>query len=665
MCGIAGIFDSGGAAPVDAEAIRRMCRTLIHRGPDDEGIYVQKGIGLGVRRLSIVDLVSGHQPIHNEDESVWVVFNGEVYNFRELRAELEGLGHRFYTNSDTEVIVHLFEEHGADCVKKLRGMFAFAVYDERGRRLLLARDRLGIKPLCYAFHNGRVLFGSEISAIFAAAPELTELNREALLQYFYLRYIPHPNTAFARIWKLPPGHLLEIAPGQENVVPRQYWDLPEYGSCPPNSEAGCLEEMEHRMEEAVRLHLISDVPVGALLSGGTDSSTIVALMARASSQPIKTFSIRCSESDFDESRYAQLVAHKFGTDHHELTVEPGNANALETLSYSLEEPFGDSSMLPAYSISSLARGHVSVALSGDGGDELFAGYERCQINLRRRWFGSLPDSLGCLYRQRVHPRVPRGWYGRNFFYNLSLPPPDRYMDYVSVLPARDRERAVFSDEFLDWTADCWPPLRILKDCYQEASAKDSLSRSLYLETKTALPCDMLTKVDRMSMAASLEVRVPLLDHVFVEWVTRLPAGLKLAHGKGKYIFRKLAERIGVPREVLNRPKQGFSLPLVHWMRREMKEDMARILLEPRTLKRGYFNPKSLRALLEEHFRGRRDHSGRIWVLLMFELWQRNFLESSLSRKPAGMPAQVAAIAAVRKASAAIVDRRPAQGVRVS
>jgi asparagine synthase (glutamine-hydrolysing) len=665
MCGIAGIFDTGGGAPVEGEAIRRMCHTLIHRGPDDEGIYVQEGIGLGVRRLSVMDLVSGHQPVHNEDNNVWVVFNGEIFNFRELRAELEGRGHHFYTNSDTEVIVHLFEEHGADCVKKLRGMFAFAVYDERGRRLLLARDRLGIKPLCYALHKGRVLFGSEISAILAAAPELTGLNREAILQYFYLRYIPHPNTAFAGIWKLPPGHLLEIAPGQENVVPRPYWDLPAYGSCPPESEAECLEEMERRLAEAVRLHMTSDVPVGALLSGGTDSSTIVALMARASSQQIKTFSIRFSESDFDESRYARLVAQRFRTEHHELKVDPGNVNALETLSYSLEEPFGDSSMLPAYSISSVARRHVSVALSGDGGDELFAGYERCHLHLRRRWFGWLPAWLGRLYRHKIHSRMPRGWYGRNFFYNLSFPAPDRYMDYVSVLPARDRERVIFSDEFLDWTADCSPPTVFLKHYYEGAPAKDPLSRLLYLETKTALPCDMLTKVDRMSMAASLEVRVPLLDHLFVEWVTRLPAGLKLAHGKEKYIFRKLAERIGVPREVLDRRKQGFSLPLVHWMRREMKEDLARILLEPRTLKRGYFNPKSLRVLLEEHFQGRRDHSGRIWVLLMFELWQRNFLESSPLCKPEGMPAHTTTIAAARYASSGVVGRCAAQGVRAS
>lgn len=637
MCGIAGIFDTRANSVVDAATIRRMCRSIIHRGPDDEGIYVKGGVGLGMRRLSIIDLAGGHQPIHNEDEQVWIIFNGEIFNFQELRAELKSNGHRFYTDSDTEVIVHLYEEHGADCVQKLRGMFAFAVYDERRRRLLLARDRLGIKPLHYAFMDGRLLFGSEIKAILAGAPELAEVSPESLLQYFYLRYIPDPSTAFAGIWKLPPGHVLEISEGEANIHVRQYWDLPAYGTYNPQSEQECLEEMERRLAEAVRIRLISDVPLGALLSGGTDSSTVVALMARASSRPIQTFSISFPQDDFNEGQYARIVAERFGTEHQELRVEPNIEEDLDHLSRSLEEPFGDSSILPTYYVSRMARRHVTVALSGDGGDELFGGYERCHVNLRRRFFDLLPAWAGSSYRRRIHPRVYRRLWGRNFLYNVSLPTRDRYLDYISVLPARDRERSIFSTDFLHWAADCPPPLEIFRQFYDGAPANDQLSRLLYLETKTTLPADMLTKVDRMSMLSSLEVRVPLLDHLFVEWVTQLPASWKVKKGKGKYILTRLAERVGVPQEVLHRPKQGFAMPLVHWMRREMKEDLTRLLLEPRTLQRGYFNPKSLRCLLEEHFEGRRDNSGKIWLLIMFELWHRNFLEAHEFCASPGVP----------------------------
>jgi asparagine synthase (glutamine-hydrolysing) len=398
--------------------------------------------------------------------------------------------------------------------------------------------------------------------------------------------------------------------------------------------------MEERLAEAVRIHLVSDVPLGALLSGGTDSSTVVALMARATARPIQTFSVGFADDDFNEARYARLVAERFGTDHHELKIEPNIEEDLDTLSRSLEEPFGDSSMLPTYHVCRMARRHVTVALSGDGGDELFGGYERCHINLRRRFFDLLPVWAGSSYRRWIHPQVPRWAYGRNFLYNVSLQSRDRYLDYVSVLPARDRERSIFTGDFLDWTADCSDPLGPFREYYDRAPAKDTLSRLLYLETKTTLPADMLTKVDRMSMATSLEVRVPLLDHHFVEWVTQLPLSLKVRNGAGKYIFNKLAERVGVPSEVLHRPKQGFAMPLVHWMRREMKEALAQILLEPRTLQRGYFNPGPVRSLLEEHFQGRRDNSGRIWLLLMFELWHRNFLESRGSCTAIQMPARV-------------------------
>src|SRR5581483_5759888 len=365
MCGIAGIA-SPGSGRVDVETIHRMCQAIVYRGPDDEGIFVKNGVGLGMRRLSIIDVSGGHQPVFNEDGTVWVVYNGEIYNFPELRSELESRGHCFSTHTDTEVIVHLYEELGSDCVKKLRGMFAFALYDERNQRLLLARDRLGKKPLHYALTGSRLLFGSEIKTILAVAPELAVTNQEALLQYFYFGYIPDPATAFTPIKKLPPGHLLEFEEGEIRI--RQYWDLPQYGTHSPSSEEECLEELERLLTEAVRIRLIADVPLGAMLSGGTDSSTIVALMARATSQPVKTFAIGFQHADFNEAPYARMVAEKFGTDHHELILDPDVLDTIEMLTRSLEEPFGDSSMLPTYYVSRLARQYVTVALSGDGGD---------------------------------------------------------------------------------------------------------------------------------------------------------------------------------------------------------------------------------------------------------------------------------------------------------
>ncbi len=626
MCGIAGIVGTELDAVVEATTIERMCRTIVHRGPDDEGIFVKGPVGLGMRRLSIIDLGGGHQPIFNEDKTVWIVFNGEIYNFLELRPELEKLGHRFSTDTDTEVIVHLYEEFGSNCVQKLRGMFAFAIYDERRRKLLLARDRLGEKPIHYAVLDGQLLFGSEIKALLAVAPELKEINYEGLLQFFYFGYIPDPCTAFLRIHKLPPGHLLEFTNSQVNV--RQYWDLPAYGTHEPGSEEECLEELEHHLAEAVRMQLMSDVPLGALLSGGVDSSTIVALMARRSSKPVKTFSIGFPKGDFNEAQHARAVAKRFGTDHHELIVEPNFAETLETLTHVLDEPFADSSILPTYYVSRLARQHVTVALSGDGGDELFAGYDRYLVHHRRRLFNSIPSWAGRLYRNHIYGGLPSSLPGRKFAYNVSLSPPERYVDGLSFLPAFDREKSLFSDEFLTRTRTCRNPRELFLDYWNRAVAGDLLSRSLYLDTKTYLPADVLTKVDRMSMAASLEIRVPILDHVFVELVTRLPVNWKFNQNTRKYIFKKLAERVGVPSEVLHRPKQGFAMPLVHWMRDEMRGDLSRLLLEPRTLQRGYWKPSAVRRMLEEHFDGRRDHSSQIWLLLVFELWHRNYLEKS-------------------------------------
>jgi asparagine synthase (glutamine-hydrolysing) len=624
VCGIAGIVGERSDV-IQAADVHRMCQTIVHRGPDDEGIYAQGPVGLGMRRLSIIDLAGGKQPIHNEDRSVWVVFNGEIYNFPELRRELEGRGHQFYTHSDTEVIVHLYEEMGADCVKKLRGMFAIALYDERQGTLLLARDRLGKKPLHYALHEGRLFFGSEIKTILAVQPDLAEIDHEGLLQYFYFGYIPDPCTAFRGIRKLPAGHLMEFRNGEIKI--RQYWNLPEYGTHPAISEQECLEELEKRLQEAVRIRLISDVPLGALLSGGVDSSIIVALMARESTKPVQTFSIGFREEKFNEAEYARQVAERFGTDHHELVLDPDLEDTLTYLSGMLEEPFGDSSMLPTYYVCRMAREQVTVALSGDGGDELFAGYDRYLTAMGRPKFDPLPRWLGPLYRERIHGLIPAGTYGKNLAWNASLNDRDRYLDALSFLPALHRERGLFTQEFLQNAETLPDPLSQWQRLYDEASAKDHLSRLLYLDTKTYLNGDILAKVDRMSMATSLEVRVPMLDHEFVEWVTSLPVEWKFRAGARKHILKKLAERVGVPSEVVHRRKQGFQLPLVEWMRGQDKEKYWNILLEPRTLQRGYFKPAAVQSLIEEHVRGRRNRSGMLWRMLVLELWHRNFVES--------------------------------------
>jgi asparagine synthase (glutamine-hydrolysing) len=631
MCGIAGIVGASRSDRIEEAAVRRMCNAIVHRGPDDEGILARQNTGLGMRRLSIIDLSGGHQPIFNEDGTAWIVFNGEIYNFPELRPDLQAKGHRFSTHTDTETIIHLYEEMGSDCVQKLRGMFAFALWDEKRQKLLIARDRLGKKPLHYALRRGRLYFASEIKSILAVAPELAEVNRAALLQYMYLGYVPDPATAFRGIHKLPPGHLLEFERGEVRI--RKYWDLPHYATHQPASEEECLEELESRLAEAVRIRLISDVPLGAMLSGGTDSSTVVALMARASSKPVKTFAIGFKQADFDESQYARIVAEKFATDHHELILEPDVVGTIEKLTGSLEEPFADSSMLPTYFISCLARQHVTVALSGDGGDELFAGYERYGIQQKRERFAAIPQTLSRLYRQHVFPLMPKGMRGRQLSYNLSLPWRERYADEMCFIPAFEREMPLLTPEFRATIAESGDPQDILLRYFEQAPATDPLSQTLYVDTKTYLVEDILTKVDRMSMLTSLEVRVPLLDHEFVEWVTALPPEWKMRGGQQKYILRKLAERVGVPKEVLYRRKQGFALPLVHWMRNEMRELIMTVLLEPRTLQRGYFDAAGVRRLLDEHFSGRRDRSSAIWRLLIFELWHRNFLEALPSSEP--------------------------------
>jgi asparagine synthase (glutamine-hydrolysing) len=634
MCGIAGIVGAADDRWIDRALIHQMCQTIVHRGPDDEGWIVKQGAGLGMRRLSVIDLAGGHQPIFSEDRKVWVVFNGEIYNFRELRKELEDRGHQFESHTDTEVIAHLYEDFGADCVHRLRGMFAFALFDERHRRLLLARDRLGKKPLHYAVAGGRLFFGSEIKAILAAAPELSATDPQALLQYFYFGYIPDPATAFTAIKKLSPGHLLEFENGALRI--RRYWDLPKYSTHSPSSEQECIEQLEKQLDEAVRIRLIADVPLGALLSGGIDSSTVVALMARASSRPVKTFSIGFRQADFNEADHARIVAERFRTEHHELFLEPKVVETVDSLSRGLEEPFGDSSMLPTYYVSRLARERVTVALSGDGGDEIFAGYDRYRIHARRGKFNKLPAAMGRFYRRHLFPKLPRGFRGRRLIYNLSLPPRERYVDMISFLPGWERDNPLLSRSFRESTRNTEDPQEIMFRHFEQADAYDDLSRIQYLDTKTYLAEDILTKVDRMSMATSLEVRSPFLDHVLVEWASGLAPAWKLRGDQQKYVLRKLAERLGVPASILSLPKRGFAVPLVHWMRNEMREFILTTLTEPRTLQRGYLDPVGVDVLLSEHFSLRHDHSDAIWRLLMFELWHRNYLASLRSPSLSGV-----------------------------
>jgi len=624
MCGIVGIVGTDGRQRGDPAEIRRMCDMIVHRGPDDEGIFVRGRVALGMRRLSIIDLSTGHQPIHNEDGTIWIVFNGEIYNFRDLRLLLTGRGHNFHTNTDTEVIVHLYEEFGEDCVQRLRGMFAFAIWDGKRQRLFLARDRFGKKPLHYALCSGRLLFASEIKSLLAVAPELSDVDAQSLLSYFSFGYIPDPQTAFSRIRKLPPGSTLRFANGELKI--RSYWDLPRFGTFEPRNEEECLDELEDRLGEAVRMRLISEVPLGALLSGGVDSSTVVALMSKFSSAPVKTFTIGFNEEDFNEAEHARLVARRFQTDHHEEVVDPNFVETLQALTHHLEEPFADASVVPTYYVCGLARKHVTVALAGDGGDELFAGYNRYQINLRRRrQFGIVPEWAGRFYRKHLFPNLPGGTYGRRFLYTISLPESDRYLDEISFLSTDGRERSLFSRDFRAFADQLPSTFELFRNYLTTAPAEDSLSQLQYLDIKTYMPGDILTKVDRMSMANSLEVRAPILDHVFAEWVTQLSPRWKQRAGHQKYVLKKLAERLGVPRDVIYRPKRGFGIPLARWFRKDLRQNLLGVLLEPKCLQRGYFDPDAVKSLVDEHLRGRRDRSRDLWILLVFELWHRNFL----------------------------------------
>jgi len=622
MCGIAGIVSLNGR-PVALDEVRSMCAAMFHRGPDDDGFYLSVSAALGMRRLSIIDLKTGRQPVRNEDGSIWVVLNGEVYNFKELRRELEQRGHAFYTATDTEVIVHLYEQYGVRCVEKIRGMFAFALWDERHRQLLLARDRLGIKPFYYAEVGGRLVFASELKAILQLPEIQRTLNWNSIDHLFTFLTTPRSESIIDGVHKLLPGHILVASPGQRPRVER-YWEVnfePDY----THDEDYFVERLRELLEESVRLHLVSDVPLGAFLSGGIDSSSVVATMARLISRPVKTFSVGFTEQDYSELDYARRVAKQFGTEHHELVLEPDVLDIIEELAWHLDEPLGDPSAIPTYMVSRLASGHVTVVLSGDGGDELFAGYDKYVVEGKERRY-NLPATARALLGVLANA-MPSGMRGRNFLRHFSLSGFTRYLDACTLFRPQEKKKLFLPDAFEHLSrCDPW-------GAEAEYLAKENgswLSAVQYLDLQGYLPLDILTKVDRMSMAHSIEARVPLLDHKLVEFAATIPPELKLRNRVTKYIFKRAMKGI-LPDEILDRPKHGFAVPLGRWFRGQLGPFVRELLLSERSRSRGILNTGYIEQLLERHRKGR-ELDFQLWTLISFELWCRTFLDSS-SRKP--------------------------------
>jgi asparagine synthase (glutamine-hydrolysing) len=618
------------------DLIARMLGVIEHRGPDDEGHYIEPGVAMGMRRLAIIDLATGRQPISNEDGSVWIVFNGEIYNYRELRELLLARGHKLRTRTDTETIAHLYEDEGERCVERLRGMFAFAVWDRRERRLFLARDRVGKKPLHYALAGRTLVFGSEIKSLLQHPGVKREINLQAISDFLSFGYVPDPATAFTGVYKLPPGHTLTFKDGIINT--RRYWDF-DYsihldgpgGSGPEAREEDYVERLRELIAESVRLRLESDVPLGAFLSGGVDSSVVVAMMARQMGRPVKTFSIGFSDSGFDELRYARIAARHFGADHHEFVVTPDVCRLVEEVVWHHDEPFADVSSVPTYVVSKMAREHVTVALSGDGGDEVFGGYERYVVDRRRRRYERIPAFLRRALL-RASRALPQGAYGKRFLRNIALEPAARYVDSVTYFD-RDAQLNLFSEDARLAMAG-YDPARRFERTFAATAARSRLERLLYLDSKTYLPGDILVKVDRMSMANSLETRAPLLDHRLIEFAQTIPASLKLRGLETKYILKRAAAGL-IPEEIINRPKQGFDVPIRRWFNRELREMLDDTLNDRRARERGDFNHRAVVAILDEHRRGVRDHSRQLWSLLVLELWRRAFIDRPPEMRFAG------------------------------
>ncbi|WP_297484243.1 XrtA/PEP-CTERM system amidotransferase [Ferrovum sp.] len=626
MCGLVGIFDTRGKSSLSRELLDRMNEAQFHRGPDEGGLHLEPGVGLGHRRLSIIDLSSGQQPLFNEDHSVVVVFNGEIYNFVDLMPELQALGHTFRTHCDTEVIVHAWEEWGENCVERFRGMFAFALWDRSRQKLFLARDRLGVKPLFYSLQSdGKFIFASELKALRLYPGFDPTLDPCAVEEYFAYGYIPEPRTIYRNTFKLPPGHHLTLSPHAPLPAPHRYWDIP-FAPVPVTSMQDMQAELVERLREAVRIRLVSEVPLGAFLSGGVDSSAVVALMAELSTEPVNTCSIAFQDPRFNEAAYAEQVARQYHTRHQTSEVDPNDFSLVDQLAALYDEPYADSSALPTYRVCELARRSVTVALSGDGGDENLAGYRRYRfhmaeekmrallpLGLRRPLFGA----LGALYPKADW--APRMFRAKSTFEALARDSVEGYFHSVSLLGDRLRNQ-LFSPAF-SASLQGYRAVEVLKTHARNSPTQDPLSLVQYLDIKTYLPGDILTKVDRASMAHALEVREPLLDHPLMEWVSGLPSALKLHQGEGKYLLKKALEPY-LPQDILYRQKMGFAVPLASWFRGPLRETVRTSVLGPRLMDCGIFNPTFLAHLVEEHQAGRRDYSAPLWSLLMFESFLR-------------------------------------------
>jgi asparagine synthase (glutamine-hydrolysing) len=636
MCGICGKLYFDEERAVASDELRGMSGTLAHRGPDGEGVWTGDNVGLAHRRLAIIDLrPEAGQPMCNEDGTVWITFNGEIYNFQELRADLQARGHVFRTNSDTEAIIHAYEQYGRECLDRLRGMFAFAIWDRRCKTLFLARDRVGKKPLFYLTDGRQFVFASEIKAILADSSVEAEPNPTAIDYYLAMGYVPSPLSAFRGVQKLPAAHWLEIKDGRIDI--RRYWRL-QYAPKRKISFRDAVAELQFKLAEAVRLRLMSDVPLGAFLSGGVDSSAVVAYMARAMNLPVRTFSVGFEEASFDERPFARMVAERYSTNHTELVVKAPVADILPRVVWQYDEPFADPSAVPSYAIAQLTRRYVTVVLNGDGGDESFAGYNRYLIDRLFRRGDFLPSQI----RRGIAAAMmslPRTSQGHGFLCKLAkiaeliaLEPERRYARWFGQFTPYERQ-SVYTEEF-KCAVNGSIAEDLFVDIFAESNAANGVDADLGADVNLYLPDDLLVKMDRASMAHSVEARSPLLDHVFMEFVATLPPEMKLSGKRTKHIFKQ-SLRGALPDVVLDRPKMGFGAPISSWFRNELREMTEDLLMSPRARQRGYFRADVVEQMWDEHTSRLADHSDKLWDLLVLELWHRIFVDAGRSSSVTG------------------------------